>query len=126
MGDVEADAIDELRPKLKALFSTARNGVSLTSALVGALVTFYASVMMVEGVEEVAINDPDELEEAAADAWQHSHSFDMPRAQIVRIRKWAGEGANGSKAPRSTLAQESTVGDVGEEDRREAAKKEAS
>ena len=34
----------------------------------------------------------------------------MPRAQIVRVRKWAGEGAHGSKAPRSTLAQESTVG----------------
>ena len=49
MGDVEADAIDELRPKLKALFSTVRNGVSLTSALVAALVTFYASEFSHDG-----------------------------------------------------------------------------
>ena len=49
MGDVEADAIDELRPKLKALFFTERNGVSLTSALVVALVTFYASEFSHDG-----------------------------------------------------------------------------
>ena len=125
MGDAEAEANDELRAKIKGLFTAVRHGISLTGALVAALVTFYISVMMVESVEEVAINDADELEEAAAEAWQHSNAFELPRAQIVRVRKWAGEGS-GSKAPRSMLAQESTVGDVGEEDRREAAKKEAS
>ena len=49
MGDVEADVVDELRGKLKALFSSTRNGVSLPGALSGALVTSYASVMMVLG-----------------------------------------------------------------------------
>ena len=126
MGDVDAEDVDELRGKLKALFASTRNGISLPGALSVALVTFYASVMMVGSLDEVSLNDPDELEEAAAEAWQHTHSFEMPRAQIVRVRKWAGEGSHGSKAPRSTLAHESTVGDVGEEDRREAAKKEAS
>ena len=95
MGDVDAEIVDELRAKLKSLFTAVRNGISLTGALIVALVTFYSTVMMVENVEEVSINDPDELEEAAAEAWQHTHSFDLPRAQIVRVRKWAVVGRRG-------------------------------
>ena len=87
MRDVEAEDVDELRGKLKALFASTRNGISLPGALSVALVTFYASVMMVGSLDEVSLNDPDELEEAAAEALASlSLLRDAARANCTRSK----------------------------------------
>ena len=79
MGDVEAEVNDGLKGKLTALFKTVRNGVSLTGALIAALVTFYTTVMMVESDEEVAIPRA---------TWIQPVSADRSRIQLMSCMRY--------------------------------------
>ena len=74
-------------------------------------------------IDEVDKDDPDLFEEAVAEAWLTAHMTDLPRPHASRARQWAGAVVAKAK---DTLAGGHKVGDVAEEDRREAAKEEAS
>ena len=98
MGDVDAEDVDELRGKLKALFASTRNGISLPGALSVALVTFYASVMMVGSLDEVSLNDPDELEGAAAE--EPGNTLTLSRCRARRLYAFASGPEKDRMAPR--------------------------
>ena len=127
MTEAGEDKANSLLAELKTLFSASLHDVKLPVPLVKAMSGYYLETMQVESIEDVAKMDPDEMEEAAAEAWQDVYGAVLPKPHALRVRKWAGEvsqkPAGGQGA--AILAQSSTVGDIAEDDRRVAAKKEA-
>ena len=122
-GDKEEES-SELPGLLKTLFGTTRNGVKLGTALIMCLITYYISEVKVTEVDEIPKDEPEEMEEAACEAWQNEYTVEMPRSLALRVRKWAG--FQSSKSAKETLAGSTSVGDVAEEDRQAAAKAMAS
>ena len=80
-----------LEEAITKLFEAPRNGTKLMGALVALLVTYMVSVLKVKSVDEINSDDPDEMEEAAKEAWQESEKVPLPAVHASRIRKWAGE-----------------------------------
>ena len=122
MGDVPAE---ELETQLKSELLMVKNGAKLPAALIHAMFLYMVEVMKCSSMGEIDFDSPDEMEEAAAEGWQYSHSEEIPRVHASRVRKWAGDRSSKSVVPKETLAGVSTVGDIGEDDRRCAARKEA-
>ena len=120
------EAEGSLSGELKELFESTQNSVKLGAALVVALVTYFISVVKIKDIEEVPKDDPEEFEEAAAEAWQEEYSADLPRSLALRARKWAGQVATNAGFKLETLAQSTSVGAVAAEDRNTAAKHMAS
>ena len=111
---------------LKTLLGTTQNGKKLGAALIVCLVAYFISEVKISDVEEVPKDDPDEMEEAASEAWQSEHAAELPRSLALLVRKWAGFQSS-VKTNKETLAGQSTnIGDVAEEDRKAAAKSMAS
>ena len=120
------EAESELSGGLKELFESTQNSVKLGAALVAALVTYFIAVVKVKDVDEVPKDDPEEFEEAAAEAWQEEYGADLPRSLALRARKWAGQAATNAGVKLETLAQSTSVGAVAAEDRNTAARQMAS
>ena len=121
MGD-EADLA--LSDVIKCELLSVKNGAKLPAALINSMGYFFVEVMKISSIDEIDWDSPEEMEEAAAEGWKHAYAEDLPRMHALRIRKWAGDKSiSGSK--KETLAGVSTVGDIGEDDRRLAARKEA-
>ena len=120
------EAESELSGGLKELFESTQNSVKLGAALVAALVTYFIAVVKVKDVDEVPKDDPEEFEEAAAEAWQEEYGADLPRSLALRARKWAGQAATNAGIKLETLAQSTSVGAVAAEDRNTAARQMAS
>ena len=114
-----------LATELKDLLGATRHGLKLGSALVLALVTYYIATVKIEDVDEVPKDDPEEIEEAAGEAWSGKYGEDLPRSLALRVRKWAGQAPTATSG-KETLAQSSSVGAVAAEDRNTAAKQMAS
>ena len=111
--------------ELKDLLGATRHGLKLGSALVVALVTYYIATVKIEDVDEVPKDDPEEIEEAAGEAWSDKYGEDLPRSLALRVRKWAGQASTATSG-KETLAQSSSVGAVAAEDRNTAARQMAS
>ena len=124
MGD-SGDPLATLKAEASKLFESVRNGVKLAASLVSSMATYVVGTMRIKSLDEVEKDDPDEMEELAAESWQESYSEALPRVHSLRIRKWAGEVQTSGKE-KKTLASNVSVGDVNAEDRRSAAKVEAS
>ena len=120
MGDTDED---ELASNIQSELYLGRNGAKLPSALIKSLSVFYVVIMKISSMDEIDMDSPEEMEEAASEGWKHQYGEDLPRMHALRIRKWAGERSN--VTTKDTLAGVSTVGDIGEDDRRLAARKEA-
>ena len=121
MAEGETDT-SEIRGALKALFEAPRNGAKLMATLVALMVTHLVSVLKVESIDEVDIDDPDELEEAAREGWQEAHGAPLPSVHSSRIRKWAGEVK--MKPTKETPLGGSAVGGIMDSDLRRAARDE--
>ena len=122
---MEAGGEDALAMELKGLFSSSSNDVKLPGPLVKAMSGYYIEVLQVESVDDVARMDPEEMEAAALEAWRAAFLAELPKPHALRVRKWAGETiSKGQGGTVPILAQSSTVGDIAEDDRRSAAKKE--
>ena len=126
---MEAGEASSLLEGLKTLFTSSSNGVKLPAPLAKAMSGYYLDTLQVETMDDVAEMDPDEMEEAATEAWQAVFEASLPRPHALRVRKWAGETSsrkgNSDKGGLALLADAATVGDIAEDDRRGAAKKEA-
>ena len=123
MGDT---AESDLQEEILAVLSAPRHGVKFSSKLLQATVSFLVETVMVSSIEEVPLEEPDELEEVASEAWQAALGFDIPRVLALQVRKWAGDTTSSSKSTKETpLAGAKGVGDILGEDRRAAASKEA-
>ena len=125
MGDDAASERDGLVSSFKALFAAPSNGTKLPTILSSLLAVYYADELKVVDVEEIARNDPNEMEESLSEAWLGKFSEKLPKPHALRIRIWAGEVAKGAGSMNETLGQPTSVGDIAEDDRRVAAKKEA-
>ena len=127
MTEAGEDKSKALLDELKTLFSASLHDVKLPVPLVKAMSGYYLETLQVESIDDVAKMDPDEMEEAAAEAWQDVFGATLPKPHALRVRKWAGEvsqrSADGKGA--AILAQSAAVGDIASDDRRIAAKKEA-
>ena len=127
MTEAGEDKSKALLDELKTLFSASLHDVKLPVPLVKAMSGYYLETLQVESIDDVAKMDPDEMEEAAAEAWQDVFGAILPKPHALRVRKWAGEvsqkSADGKGA--AILAQTAAVGDIASDDRRNAAKKEA-
>ena len=116
---------DELLKEFTALFSAPSNGVKLPKILVGGLSTYFVDELKLADITEVARNDPNEMEEAASEAWASKFGDEsLPRPHAHRVRAWAGE-ASGKSTKESLVGMSTSVGDIAEDDRRVAAKEEA-
>ena len=125
MGDAaEAGIGATIREEATNLFELVRNSVKLATTLVSSMVSYVVGTLRITSLDEVEKDDPDEMEELATEAWQLSFGEDLPRVHGLRVRKWAGEAS--LKPKKETLASHTSVGDVNAEDRRSAAKMEAS
>ena len=120
MGDAAEDAKSDLR----AALSVAQNGAKLSSALIDALLDHFVDTMKVSTVDEVASDDPNEMAQAAAEAWAASFTGEeLPSALALRVRKWAGEvQASAAKSTKDTPLAGSNVGEVAMNDKLEAAR----
>ena len=115
-----------LPKELKDLLSSSRHSVKLGAALVAVLGAYFLSVVKIEEIEEVPVDEPDELEESAAEAWATEHGVDLPRSLALKVRKWAGQPSANKVTGSETLAQSASVGAVAAEDRNTAARQMAS
>ena len=115
---------DELLKEFSALFSAPSNGVKLPKILVGGLSIYFVDELKLDDITEVARNDPNEMEEAATEAWAAKYSESLPKPHAHRIRAWAGE-ASARSGKETLVGMSSSVGDIAEDDRRVAAKAEA-
>ena len=114
----KADISDELTKCL----SETRHGSKLLPALVKVMVLFFVDSAKVTDVSELSLEDPDEMEDAAADAWMSAHGEALPRMHSHRVRKWSGEVIHRS-SKESPLAGD-MVGEIGVDARLSAARKE--
>ena len=115
---------DELLKEFTALFSAPSNGVKLPKILVGGLSTYFVDELKLADITEVARNDPNEMEEAATEAWAAKYSESLPKPHAHRVRAWAGE-LTARSGKETLVGMSSSVGDIAEDDRRVAAKAEA-
>ena len=127
MGEpAERSERDELLKEFSALFLAPSNGVKLPKVLVGSLSIYFVDELKLVEVDEVARNNPNEMEEAASEAWTARYSEALPKPHVLRIRTWAGESSSKGSGKAETLVGLTTsVGDIAEDDRRVAAKEEA-
>ena len=107
-----------------AFLTSVRNGVKLSSSLSACMAQHLVASMKLTSVDEIEADEPDEMEEIASEAWQGKFSEALPKAFATRIRKWAGEVST-SLGKKESLATPLGVGEIGEDERRSAAKKEA-
>ena len=70
----------------------------------------------------LSLDDADEMEDAAKDAWVTAHGEDLPRMHAHRVRKWSGEVVN--KASKESPLAGDSVGEIGGDLRLSAARKE--
>ena len=117
MGDTD------VKDELKVLFSTPQNGAKLTPALVDAMADYFVEIMKVGSVDEIAIDDPDEMETGAVEAWQAAETEALPRTLAHRVRKWAGEVTASSKPTRDSPLPGVNTGDIGMADKIEEARR---
>ena len=82
------EAEGSLSGELKELFESTNNSVKLGAALVVALVTYFIAVVKIKDVDEVPKNDPEELEEAAAEAWQEEFAAAGIKRPAYGITAW--------------------------------------
>ena len=124
MGD--SSEKDEQLQAFKALFSAPSNDTKLPAVLCSLLATYHIDELKLADVDEVPRNEPDEMEEAASEAWSLKYAEKLPKPHALRVRTWAGEVALKKGAGKEPLAgQRSSIGDIAEDDRRIAAKEEA-
>ena len=96
MGDLDEDGIDGsmgpgLNDEVTTLFMTKRHGTDLPTKLIKVIVSYYLDVLEVDSMEEIEHDDPNEMEEAAKDAYASAMGKELPLPYIYRMRKWAGE-----------------------------------
>ena len=91
MAEAAEERMNALLAELKDLFSCSHHDVKLPGPLVKALSGYYIEVMQVESIDDVAKMDPDEMEEAAFEAWQAAFEAALPKPHALRVRKWAGD-----------------------------------
>ena len=125
MGDA-ADPATALVTEATSLFEMVRNSVKLAGSLVSSMVAYVVATLKLTSIDEVEKDEPDEMEELATEAWSEMFSATLPRVHALRVRKWAGEETISKSKKKDTLASLTSVGDVNAEDRRSAAKVEAS
>ena len=121
MGDSE----EEVKGKLKTFLSRVKNGTKLAGSLILVLVLYFVEVMKFTDESEVQDEDPEEMEEAAYEAWQQVHGEPLPKALAHRVRKWAGEVVTyGGKSTKETPLAGPSVGEISGTNRLDAARKE--
>ena len=129
MGDLDEDGGmgPGLSDEVTALFMTKRHGTDLPSKLIKVIVSYYLDVLEIDSMEDIEHDDPNEMEEAAKDAYASAMGKELPLPYIYRVRKWAGEVQHSAKGAsvKESLASTKEVGAYVEEDRRDAARKEA-
>ena len=101
-----------------------RNGVKLPAQLAACMAHHFVTGMKLVSTDEIEVDEPDEMEEVATEAWSGKFGEDLPKAFATRVRKFAGETST-SAGKKESLASPLGVGEIGEEERRSAAKKEA-
>ena len=123
----ETEDREELVKAFKALFAAPSNGVKLTGVVVSSMASYFVDELKLSELEEVAKDDPAEMEEAANEAWMLKFDGEaLPKPHAHRVRVWAGAPSGKGSGMKETLVGQSTsVGDIAEDDRRTAAKKEA-
>ena len=124
MGDAAPDERDGLVNTFKALFAAPSNGTKLPAVLVSVLAIYYTDELKVVNVDEIGRNDPNEMEESLSEAWLAKYGEKLPKTHALKARMWAGE-VSSKGSGKETLGQPASVGDIAEDDRRTAAKKEA-
>ena len=85
----ESAPSSEMQSLLKALFETTRFETKLPGSLVHVMTSAYIDAKVTK-VDEVSIDDPDEMSEAAGDGWYSLHGETIPAAMTRRVRKWSG------------------------------------
>ena len=95
--------------------------MKLTSAMVTVLVAHYVKAKATS-IDDVARDDPDEIEEALAEEWLAMHSEELPKALACKGRRWAGEVSRAKKSLGPALAAGESLGEIAESDRRLAAR----
>ena len=84
MGDFDEDGGlgPGLNDEVAALFTTKRHGTDLPSKLIKVIVSYYMDVLEIDSIEEVEHDDPNEMEEAANDAYASAMGKELPLPYI--------------------------------------------
>ena len=127
MGDeLDDEERSDLEVEISEALKASRHGVKLSNKLVDNMVVFFIESVKVDSIEDVPMDEPDELEECAREAWQDGYSKPLPGVLALKVRKWTGEKIITTRSTKETpLAGAGGVGEVVGEDRRRAADKEA-
>ena len=114
MGDLDEDGGmgPGLSDEVTALFMTKRHGTDLPSKLIKVIVSYYLDVLEIDSMEDIEHDDPNEMEEAAKDAYASAMGKELPLPYIYRMRKWAGEVQHSAKGAsvKESLASTKEVG----------------
>ena len=117
-------AATRISGELTECLSTPRNGSKLVPALIKVMVTYFVDIAKVTDVGDLSLDDPDELEDAANEAWLASYGEAVPRVHAHRVRKWGGEVITKGKVSVESPLAGDRVGEIGEDVRLSAARKE--
>ena len=77
-----------------------------------------------KSLDEVATDDPDEMEVSATAAWLDQEKEELPTMLAYRVRKWSGESKISGKSTKEEPLAGSDVQAISEDARRQAASKE--
>ena len=113
-----------IEKELETLFTSVRHGVKLSSKLAENIGYFLIKTAKVKSLDEVATDDPDEMEVCATAAWLDQEKEELPTMLAYRVRKWSGEAKISGKSTKEEPLAGSDVQAISEDARRQAASKE--
>ena len=88
MGDeLDDEERSDLEVEISEALKASRHGVKLSNKLVDNMVVFFIESVKVDSIEDVPMDEPDELEECAREAWQDGYSKPLPGVLALKVRK---------------------------------------